>query len=319
MASSEEEIMQSAMKFFSIIICAALPFSACADWNLLIAPAQVQTEFAAPGVLEINVSNNGADASPAMNLEARVITPLLSDYEITTFNPDCGPWLDELSATTFFQVAQIAIPAIAAGATLQCRYAFSARSLSSKNYRLSFGPIERPDAPKGLIHIGILTDLSATAILLSSRLENDQTVNRYRLTVQNTSIHAVARYGFGTCVEPGINFGVRRNFPGACPDSTAGQLCFMGGFSITAGSVQANQTAACEIETIGPSNPFLGILRLIEDSIFRSDGRRLLDVNRSNDPIRLVDGATPIQVPTLSWLGLMALIFGVVLTKRHVN
>ncbi len=100
---------------------------------------------------------------------------------------------------------------------------------------------------------------------------------------------------------------------------TVGPTCFMSGLVITAGGIQGNQTAACEIETVGPSNPYLGLLRLIDDSIFRSDGRRLLDVNRSNDPIRVIVGATQIQVPTLSWLGLIALIFGVVLVKRHVQ
>ena len=201
----------------------------------------------------------------------------------------------------------------------ECRYGFNARSLSSKNYRLAFGPIERPDAPKGLIHIGILTDLSATAILLSRRFENNQTVNRYRLTVQNTSIRAVARYAFGSCVEGGLNFGVRRNFPGGCPDSTVGQNCFMGGLSITAGSVLANQTTACEIEIVGPSNPYLGILRLNDEAIARSDGRYLLNVNRSNNAVRVVTGAVPVQVPTLSWFGLIALIFGVALVARQVK
>lgn len=303
--------MQSAMKFFALIAMCALPFAASADWNLLIAPANVHTELAAPGVLEMRVSNTGTDASPAMDLQAGAIAALLGDYQVDLLSGGCGPWREELST------ARIAIPAITAGTTLQCRYGFNARSLSSKNYRLAFGPIERPDAPKGLIHIGILTDLSATAILLSSRFENNQTVNRYRLTVQNTGIHAAARYGFGTCFVPGLNFGVRRDFPGACPDSTVGQTCFMGGFSITAGSVQANQTAACEIETVGPSNPYLGLLRLSEAVITRSDGRYLLDTNPSNNAIRIVAAADPIQVPTLSWLGLMALIFGVALVKRH--
>ncbi len=306
-------IMKSATLFSAIAAICALPFCAYADWDLRIAPAQVDTELLAPGVLEIQITNQGADTSPAMDLQASLIRSLLSDYDVNTLNPDCGPWREELS------MARIGISGIAAGGTLQCRYGFNARSLSSKNYRLSFGPIERPEAPKGLIQIGILTDLSATAILLSSRLENDQTVNRYRLTVQNTGIHAVARYGFNACATPGLNFGVRRNFPGACPDSTVGWNCFMGGFSITAGSVQANQTTACEIETIGPSNPYLGILRLSEEAIARSDGRYLLDVNRSNDAVRVIAGATPVQVPTLSWLGLMALIFGVALVLRHAK
>lgn len=289
----------------------ALPFCASGDWDLRVASAQVDTELLAPGVLEIQIANDGADPSPAMDLQASLIRSVLSDYDVNTLNPDCGPWREELST------ARIAIPAITAGTTLQCRYGFNARSLSSKNYRLAFGPIERPDAPKGLIHIGILTDLSATAILLSSRFENNQTVNRYRLTVQNTGIHAVARYGFGSCVEQGLNFGVRRDFPGGCPDSTVGQTCFMGGLSITAGSVLANQTTACEIEIVGPSNPYLGILRLNKEAIARSDGRYLLDVNRSNDAVRIVAGAAPVQVPTLSWLGLLALVFGVALVTQN--
>ena len=320
MALSDREFMKSAMKFLATVAMCALPFAASADWNLFIAPANVQTELAAPGVLEMRVSNTGTDASPAMDLQAGAIAALLGDYQVDLLSGGCGPWRVEIEPFGFpFQraFARIAIPALAPGSSLQCRYDFIALRTNSQNHRLSFAPSSRPNAPNGLIHIGALTDLGATANLLSTRFENNQTVNRYRLTVQNTGIHAVARYGFGTCFIPGLNFGVRRDFPGACPDSTVGQPCFMGGFSITAGSVQANQTTACEIETVGPSNPSLGLLRLVEDSVTRSDGRILLDTNPSNNAVRIVAGAAAIQVPTLSWLGLIALIFGIALVAQN--
>ena len=322
MALSEREFMKSAMKFFAIVAMCALPFAAFADWNLLIAPANVQTELAALGVLEMRVSNTGTDASPAMDLQAGAIAALLGDYQVDLLSGGCGPWRVEIEPFGFpFQraFARIAIPALAPGSSLQCRYDFIALRTNSQNHRLSFAPSSRPNAPNGLIHIGALTDLGATANLLSTRVENGRTVNRYRFNVQNAGANSVAEYGFGACINPVLNFSVRVDFPGGCPQSNVGPTCFMSGFAVTAGAVQANQSASCEIETIGAGNPSLALLRLVEDFVRRSDGRILLDTNPSNNAVRVVTDTAPVQVPTLSWFGLIALIFGVALVARHVK
>jgi hypothetical protein len=311
--------MKTAMKFLVGFLC-TLPFAASADWNLLIAPANVQTELAAPGVLEMRVSNTGTDASPAMDLQAGAIAALLGDYQVDILSGGCGPWRVEIEPFGFpFQraFARIAIPALAPGSSLQCRYDFIALRTNSQNHSLSFAPSSRPNAPNGLIHIGALTDLGATANLLSSRIETGQAVNRYRINVHNFGPNSVANYGFGTCTSPPIGFSVRVNFPGACPVSNVGPPCFMSGFAVTAGAVQANQSASCEIETIGASNPSLGLLRLVEFSVTRSDGRQLLDTNPSNNAVRIVAGAAAVEVTTLSWLGLIALIFGVALVAQN--
>ena len=321
MALSEKEIMKSAMKFFAGFLC-TLPLVASADWNLFIAPAKVQTELAAPGILEIRVTNTGADASPAMDLQAGAIAALLGDYQVDLRSGGCGPWRVEIEQFGLpFQraFARIAIPALAPGSSLQCGYDFIALRANSQNHSLNFAPSSRPNAPNGLIHIGALTDLGATANLLSSRLEEGRTVNRYQINVHNSGPNSVANYGFGACTSPPIGFSVRVNFPRACPVSNVGPVCFMSGFAITAGAVSANQSASCEIETVGASNPSLGLLRLVEFSVTRSDGRRLLDTNASNNAVRIVSGAAAVQVPTLSWLGLIALIFGVALVARHVK
>ena len=59
------------------------------------------------------------------------------------------------------------------------------------------------------------------------------------------------------------------------------------------------------------------MLRLLDDQIGRSDGRQLLDINPNNNAVRIVAGAAQVQVPTVSWLGLVALIFGVVLVAQN--
>ena len=300
----------------------ALPFAASADWNLLIAPANAPVELGEPGVLEMRITNTGADASPAMDLQAGTFVPLQLHYQVNLVSGECGPWRDETALIIFpanINVARIAIPAIAPGSGLLCRYSFIARRADSQNFRLAFVPIARPNAPFSLINIGALTDLGATANLLSSRIEDGRTVNRYRINVYNLGPNSVAEYGFGTCTSPPIGFAVRFDFPGACPESNASPPCFMSGFGITAGAVAANQSASCEIETIGPSNPGLGVLTLLDDQIGRSDGRTLLDINSGNDGIRIITGIAAMQVPTLSWLGLIGLIFGVALVARHAK
>lgn len=319
MALSDKEIMKMAMKLLAVFLC-TLPFAAFADWNLLIAPANVQSELAAPGILEMRVTNTGADANPVMDLQAGAIVALLPEYQVNLLSGSCGPIRDATELIIFpatRAVVRVAIPAIAPGSSLLCRYTFTAQRADSQNFRLSFAPIDRPNAPNGLIHIGALTDLGATANLLSSRIETGQAVNRYRINVHNFGPNSVANYGFGTCTSPPIGFSVRVNFPGACPVSNVGPPCFMSGFAVTAGAVQANQSASCEIETIGASTPSLGLLRLVEFSVTRSDGRQLLDTNPSNNAVRVVTGAVPVQVPTLSCLGLIALIFGVALVAQN--
>jgi len=308
--------MQSGMKVF-VALLSAVPFAAFADWSLLIAPANVQSELAAPGELEIRVTNNGADASPAMDLDAGAIAPLLPEYQIDLVSGSCGPWRDEMVLVIFPATrpfARIAIPAIAAGATLPCRYRFTARRANSQNFRLSFGPIDRPTAPKGLIQIGALTDLGVTAALIQSRLENGQTIERYRVSVRNYGNFDVTSHALSGCFD---NFGtdIRMNFPGGCERLGSGN-CFDYGFSFRAGPVLAGQRASCEIETPAGNRAF-GTTRLL-DGISRADGRALLDTVAANNGLRIIDEPM-IQVPTLSWLGIMALIFGVALVKRHAQ
>ncbi len=297
------------MKFLAAFLC-TLSFTAFADWNLTIAPANVQTELSAPGVLEMRVSNTGADASPAMDLQAGLFLPLLSDYQIEPLSGGCGPWRED-------SFARIAIPAIASGGNLVCRYRFTALRSDSQNFRLSFTPIDRPNAPGSLVHVGALTDLSATANLMNSRLEGGQTINRYQISVANFGPNAVDRYGFGSCTDPPLGYTVRRDFPGGCAAGSAVLLCFMSGFQFTAGPVQPGQLARCEIETVGVAAPNLGAIRLVE-SIRRVDGRALIDTNPQNDRLSL-GTLSVIQVPTLSWLGLIGLLFGVALVTRHVK
>ena len=89
----------------------------------------------------------------------------------------------------------------------------------------------------------------------------------------------------------------------------------MSGFQFTAGPVQPGQLAMCEIETVGVAAPNLSAIRLVE-LIRRVDGRALIDTHPQNDRLSLgVLSVTP--VPTLTWLGLFALIFGVALVARR--
>ncbi len=317
MALSDREFMKSAMKFLFTAAMCALPLAVSADWNLVIAPANVQTELAAPGVFEMRVSNTGADPSPAMDLQAGAIAALLPDYEINLLSGSCGPWRDETALIVFpatLNVARIAIPAVAPASGLQCLYSFTARRADSRNFRLAFGPIDRPNAPKGLIQIGALTDLGATATLLTTTQVSGQTINRYRIRVSNLGNFDVRDYALTACLDNG-GVALRTNFPGGCAEGELGAACFSSGISITAGPIASAQNASCEVET--PAGNLVFARLRLSDVAIRPDGRAMIDVDSSNNQPRLILGEPTIQVPTLSWLGLMSLIFGIALAAQN--
>ena len=317
MALSDREFMKSAIQFMAATLLCVLPFAAFADWNLVIAPAQVQTERGAPGILEVRVTNSGADPSPAMDLQAGAIAALLPDYNINLLSGSCGPWRDETALIVFpatVDVARIAIPAVAPASGLQCLFSFTARRADSRNFRLAFGPIDRPNAPKGLIQIGALTDLGATATLLTTTLVNGQAVNRYRIRVSNLGNFDVRDYALTACLDNG-GVPLRTNFPGGCAEGELGAACFSSGISITAGSIASGQNASCEVET--PAGNLVFARLRLNDVAIRPDGRAMIDVDSSNNQPRLILGEPTIKVPTLSWLGLMSLIFGIALVAQN--
>jgi len=324
MASSEEEIMQSAMKFFAIIAMCAVPCGAFADWRLTMAPASVQVDFGAPGLLEIWIRNTGNSVSPAQSIYAqgdRFETAEMA-YEITPLLGGCGNWIT-IGGGFLFQVAtEISIPEVLPQSELKCQFNFVARrtGVASFEERFKYYTAVPSLLELGTIKIGGLTDLGATANLISARQVNGQSVNRYRLNVQNFGQFPVQAYGFSTCWNAMPNFTVDTDFPGGCSTTNKYYYCDDESlFGLSAGAIQPGKRASCEFETTGDSSPDLSAIRLAP-RITRPvpDNRLLLDINFENDALRLV-AADPIQVPTLSWLGLMALIFGVVLTKRHVN
>ena len=325
MALSEREFMKSAMKFFATVAMCALPFAAFADWRLTMAPASVQVDFGAPGLLELRIRNTGDTASPERSFTSQGFTFLavLSAYEVTPLSGRCGNWLTVGGGFTGQVATSFSIPEVLPGAELVCRYNFVARRVGVGTFDERFSYYSANALVLlGTIKIGGLTDLGATANLISARQVSGQSVNRYRLNVHNFGQFAVQSYGFGVCGVGPLSFTINTNFPGSCSPSNSPYNCLnLGGLllDLTAGPILPGERASCEFETRGSVNPDLSLIRLFP-RITRPlpDTRLLLDINAENDALKLV-AADPIAVSTLSWFGLIALIFGVALVARHVK
>lgn len=310
------------MKFFALIAMCALHSGAFADWRLTMAPASVQVDFGAPGLLEIRIRNTGNSVSPAQNIYSQGFQfgSVASNYEITPLSGGCGNWQTVSFGFTGQVATQFSIPEVLPQNELKCQFNFVARRTNVGNFQERFRYLGLPsELELGTIKIGGLTDLGATANLISARQINGQSINRYRLNVNNFGQLPVEAYGFSTC-NALPSFTVDTNFAGGC--STTNSLYYCGAnslFGLSAGPIQSGQRASCEFETTGSSSPDLSAIRL-SPRITRPlpDTRLLLDINPENDVLRLV-AADPIQVPTLSWLGLMGLIVGVALVARHAK
>ena len=311
--------MQSEMKFFIAIMC-ALPFAALADWRLSMTPASVQVDFGAPGIMELRISNTGDSTSPVVSVtsEGYRFDAVEMDYEVTPLSGGCGNW-NTVNQGFLFQVAsQFSIPAVPPHSELRCQYNFVARRLGVESFDELFTYYAGTGTPIeiGSTKIGGLTDLGATANLISTSQVNGKSVNRYRLNVQNFGQFAVEQYGFGACPQDPQNYTIETNFPGGCSLPNAPLGCF-DKIQFAAGPIQPRQQATCEFKTVGAENPDLNVIRLL--TVIRRpppDNRALLDINPENDSLRLV-AADPIEVPILSWFGLMLLIFGLTLVARR--
>ena len=321
MALSDREFMKSAMKFFATVAMCALPFAAFADWRLTMAPASVQVDFGAPGLLELRIRNTGDTVSPERSFTSQGFTffAVSGSYEVTPLSGGCGNWLTVSGGFTGQVATSFSIPEVLPGAELVCRYNFVARRAGVGNFDERFSYYSANALVLlGTIKIGGLTDLGGTANLISARQVSGRSVNRYRLNVQNFGQFAVQSYSFGKCLGATLSFTIDTNFPGSCSPANSVHNCPSGTlFDLTAGPILPGAHASCEFDTVGDTNPELSAIRLFP-RITRPlpDSRFLLDINAENDALRLV-AAEPIAVPTLSWLGLFALIFGVALVAQN--
>lgn len=315
--------MKSAMKFFATVAMCALPFAAFADWRLTMAPASVQVDFGAPGLLELRIRNTGDTASPERSFTSQGFTFLavLSAYEVTPLSGGCGNWLTVSGGFTGQVATSFSIPEVLPGAELVCRYNFVARRAGVGNFDERFSYYSANALVLlGTIKIGGLTDLGGTANLINARQVSGQSVNRYRLNVHNFGQFAIQSYAFGVCGAGPLNFTIDTNFPGSCAPANWPFSCNNGFlFDLTAGPILPGENASCVFQTVGDSSPNLSAIRLFP-RITRQlpDNRLLLDINPENDVLTLV-AADPIEVPSLSWIGFLALIFGVTLVARHVK
>ena len=300
----------------------ALPFAASADWRLTMAPAWVQVDFSAPGILELRIKNTGDSVSPAQSVysQGKRFVSVDMHYEVTPLSGGCRNW-HTFSNGFLFQVAsQFSIPEVLPQTELRCQFSFVARGTGVISFEERFEYFTNINSllRLGTIKIGGLTDLGATVNLISTRQVNAQSVNRYRLNVQNFGQFPIQLYGFGACEEIPLNFTVAINFPGSCSPSNLPSNCndkLL--FDLTAGPIQPGNLESCEFETIGNANPDLRAIGLFSEITRPApDDRLLLDINPENDSLRLVL-VDPFEVPTISWLGLVGLIFGVVLVARR--
>ena len=313
----------------TLLALACWASSAMADWNLVPAglSATANVEFNSPAVLHFQILNSGDQPSPALDLQAGSGAPLLPLYDVTAQSGECGPWRDEslhLASMVSLPVTRFSIPPVAPGAQLRCSFRVSPRTSNSRNVTLAFGPVERFAATAQTAYIGQLTDLGATATLLSSTTVAGLAVDRYRLQINNYSAADVGAYGVVICSENiPSGFLLRNNFPGACA-SGGGLWCFGGSLGITPGPVAPYSQASCDFETQGPSAVALSIFR-ISDRIYRAgDARPLLDSQPNSNRLQI---GTPAgfasQIPTLSLNGLIALALGIVLgtfaAREHAN
>jgi hypothetical protein len=222
-----------------------------------------------------------------------------------------------VSAAIGSKLIRFSIPAVPAGATHICRYSIAAFSEAFSGLNLRFRSVEFLTGFELRIKIGMLIDLAASAVKLSSVAQGDQFVNRYLVTFSNYSNRDVQLYGLASCNSGQFGYTTRKDFPGGCNAPVVGAFCFFAPFSFSAGPIAAGQQASCEIETIGVKDPELGINRL-QEQILSAQGSLLLDNNPSNDSLTLNQPGI-VQVSTLTGLGIFAMIFGLFVGLRFAG
>jgi hypothetical protein len=219
-------------------------------------------------------------------------------------------------------VLRFSVPSVASGSSVTCRYNVSALNADNINVNTFFRALDRLNALDSIsIKMGALTDIGATAQRLSSlAMGAGVFINRYEITFSNNGPRDIESFGFGACISPPIGYLVRTDFAEGCRFPGAGQLCFskdsgFGAPNFSAGPIRAGQRLRCQIETTGAENPGLSVIRSQSDRIRAADGRWLLDTNATNDQIQQ-QAPVLVQVPTLTGLGLLALVIGMALGAR---
>jgi hypothetical protein len=294
------------------------PRMACADWAISASSAGANIEFGSSSTLDISIKNIGDQLSPAQTLQSGGFQQFADAYQLRLLSGGCGNWFEAFQGSV--PVIRFAIPAIPAGGTHICRYSIAALSATMTSLNLRFSALDYLNSVVMNIKIGALTDLGASAIRLSSVANGSQFINRYLITVSNYGPRDVEGYGFASCNSAQYGFSFRKNFPGGCNFPVFGALCFSAGtspFSFSAGPITAGQKVHCEIETIGVQYPFIGMSRL-QEILFNAQYLPLLDNNPSNDALVLSSPGI-MQVPTLSGLGFIALVLGLIFLRWWVG
>lgn len=298
----------------ALLICSLFCLGAAnAAWQLEAPMTSLQYQARDLATLQIQIKNVGDSIAPAQSLIAEtgwfIGAPLLQAFQITPIAGDCGPWLVPAAAVAN---VSFSIPALGAGATLNCEY--QVRHLNTPYS----GSVDLSFKPGGIrILMGGATDVAAYARLVSSLpTANGRFRNRYQIVFENRGDTHIERYGFGGC-QPPIDFSVISNTGDLCRLPPALHACFAVGqtTSFTGGPLGPRASASCAIETIGSASPTLGFIYQ-HQRIYDALGNRYYDINPYNNALELRGNASLLAAPSLSCLGALAIMMGVLLGAR---
>lgn len=302
-----------------------------ADWQLgnVGTTARVDVE-SGPQEFEVWIKNVGDQPSPAQDLGSSFYSPdnrylsLLVGYQIQLRTGACGPWRDSNALPwqvlslmppifDFGLSVRFAIPALAVGEQLHCRYQIYQPADQGSNVLLFFQPVTRPVNQPAIFsfRVGRFSDLSASAVLLgSTNAAGTEWVNRYRVVVTNHGNKPVSRFNLGNCKTAYLGR-ISSDFPGGCVSTSRVHSCFNGVTNFLGGSVAPGQQTSCEFEIRRDRNyPTPPNLRV--DAIYDNHGHELFDVQPDNNALTLVSvDEFALRIPTLSWAGLFVLMLGI--------
>jgi hypothetical protein len=232
------------------------------------------------------------------------------DLAVTRVSGPCGAWRDSVVSPSIRSV-DFDVPEIANGASVECRYSITNRLTRAISRETNFYRVDAPTAAVPLkVLIGVLTDVSATATLLSSEpAAGGGFTSRFRINFRNNSAFTVGRYNFSTCDFPGVPR-LRMNFPGGCESTFANGICFAVGVpqGFTGPSIPAGGQASCEVEAFSSSQTVqLSFFELGGEITRLPDNAQMVDTNALNNRVTVLGPVASVQAPTLGFFGLSIL------------
>lgn len=282
-----------------------------------LVPVRAQQLVLAPGPsssasLIVTITNNGVAVADTPELIASLV------FFVETTMAVSSPCT--LTQSTYS--VRIAAPSLLPGASVSCTltYTRNAASPIPSSY-FEFVPVDRDEGlivvPSNWI-VGAMTDLALRVRPVRPLPRNGASEALFRVILSNPSDSAVSGAHFGRCADMGASpFRLDGDFPGGCPVSDVGMLCFMHSeFSFKLPSAPARGESSCLIRAGKSSGLIAGEgtdLQLESFFAYSGTGYWVADSSFGNDVDEFVvtfERAVP--VPVSGRMGLFVLLLGFV-------